>query len=74
LAEFSFDVVRYRGKWRVLHLGRHSPSHPDQESAIRAARKLAKEKIAAGRDAEVRLNRTDGEIVIVPLEEEVAAA
>ena len=72
MADFVYDVVRHRGCWRVLHIGRHSRAHPDQEAAIRAAIKLAKAKLAAGRDAEVRLNRTDGDIVIVPLEEDAA--
>jgi tRNA(Ser,Leu) C12 N-acetylase TAN1 len=74
MAEFSYDVVRHRGCWRVLHLGRYSPSHPDLDSAVRAASKLAKEKIAAGREAEVRLNRTDGAIIQVNLEAEQSPA
>ncbi len=69
MADFTYDVVRHRGGWRVLHIGRHSRAHGDQEAAVRAAIKLAKEKRAAGRAAEVRLNRTDGQIVIVPLDE-----
>lgn len=73
MAEYSYDVVRHRGTWRVLHLGRHSPSHADQEAAIRAALKSARKKVSAGRDAEVRLNRTDGEIVVVPLTDADAA-
>lgn len=69
MADFTYDVVRHRGCWRLLHIGRHSRSHRDQEAAIRAAIKLAKAKRAAGRDVEVRLIRTDGDIVMVPLEE-----
>lgn len=70
MADFTYDVVRHRGCWRVLFLGRHSPSHPNQESAVKEATRLAREKLAAGREAEVRINRTDGEIVNVPLDDE----
>ncbi len=69
MADFTYDVVRHLGCWRVLHIGRHSRGHRDQEAAIRAAVKLARGKLAAGRGAEVRLNRTDGDVLIVPLEE-----
>jgi hypothetical protein len=46
----------------VLHVGRHSASHPNQKSAIDSAVKLAMESRATGRTVLVRLNRTDGRI------------
>lgn len=69
MAEFTYDVVRHRGAWRVAHIGRYSPPHPDQEAAVRAALKLAREKARSGREVEVQLLRTDGGIVPIPLTE-----
>lgn len=62
LPTMTYDVVRHRGHWKVLHVGRHSASHPNQKSAIDSAVKLATESGAAGRRVLVRLNRTDGRI------------
>ncbi|MBA4096890.1 MAG: hypothetical protein C0484_09005 [Rhodospirillum sp.] len=62
LPTMTYDVVRHRGHWKVLHVGRHSASHPSQKSAIDSAVKLAMESKAAGRNVVVRLNRTDGRI------------
>jgi hypothetical protein len=62
LPTMTYDVVRHRGHWKVLHVGRHSASHPSQKSAIDSAVKLAMESRAAGRAVLVRLNRTDGRI------------
>jgi hypothetical protein len=64
----TYDVVRQRGFWRVLHLGKHSPSCPTQQAAIEAAIKRAKKAMALGQAAEVRLNRTDGQVWKVDLE------
>jgi len=62
LPTLTFDVVRHRGHWKVLHVGKHSQAHPNQQAAIDSAMKLAKEGKAAGRNVVVRLNRTDGRI------------
>ena len=62
VASFMFEVVRHRGHWRVLHIGRHSPPHPSQEAAIGCAMKMALEKEAGGHAAAVRLRRTDGQV------------
>ena len=50
LPTMTYDVVRHRGHWKVLHVGRHSASHPSQKSAIDSAVKLAMESKAAGRN------------------------
>lgn len=62
LPAFCYEVVRHRGTWRVLHVGRHSRPHLSQEAAIGSAMKLALEKEAAGHTVVVRLLRTDGQI------------
>jgi Uncharacterized protein conserved in bacteria (DUF2188) len=62
LPTLTYDVVRHRGHWRVLHIGKHSAPHPSQAAAIACAMKLAAESKAAGRSVVVRLNRTDGRI------------
>jgi len=64
-----FEVVRYRGSWRVLHRKRHSSPFADQAAALAAAIKQAKAKGEVGSPAEVRLNRTDGEVVGQSLDE-----
>lgn len=56
----TYDVVRHRGRWKVLHAGKHSTPHPTQKSAIDSAMKTATESQSAGRSVAVRLNRTDG--------------
>jgi hypothetical protein len=67
---FLFEVVRHRGAWRILRRNRHSPPFSDQAAAVAAAIKLAKEKRDAGHPVEVRLNRTDGDVVVQPLDDE----
>lgn len=62
LPAMTYDVVRYRGSWRVLHIGKHSAPHPSQQAAIDSAMKCAMADMAAGRTVAVRLNRTDGRI------------
>jgi hypothetical protein len=58
-----YEVVRDRGHWRVLHIGKHSPPHPDQATAIAAAVDSAKQARASGREVVVRLFRTDGKVI-----------
>lgn len=68
LPTLIYDIVRHRGHWRVLHIGKHSAAHPSQKAAIDQAMKLAMESKAAGRDVAVRLNRTDGRVFELPIE------
>jgi hypothetical protein len=63
-----YDVVRHRGHWRVLHIGKHSAPHPNQKAAIDQAMKLASVSKAEGRNVVVRLKRTDGRIFDLTLE------
>jgi hypothetical protein len=70
-----YDVVWLRGSWRVRHIGKHSKPHADQEAAIQAAIASAKKAVAKTADnsitnVEVRLLRTDGQIIIHPLDGE----
>jgi hypothetical protein len=60
LPMLEYEVVRHRGHWRVLHIGKHSAPCDSQDSAIAAAVGQAKEAVAQGRLALVRLKRTDG--------------
>jgi hypothetical protein len=69
-----FEVVRHRGSWRILHRNKHSSPFPDQTAAVAAAIKQAKAKREAGHSVEVRLKRTDGEIVMQPLDDEASPA
>lgn len=69
-----FEVVRHRGSWRILHRNRHSSPFADQTAAVAAAIKQAKAKREAGFSVEVRLKRTDGNIVVQPLDDEAAPA
>lgn len=66
LPAIAYDVVRYRGSWRVLHVGTHSAPHPSQTAAIESAMKAAAQDMANGRIVTVRLNRTDGRIFDLP--------
>ncbi len=34
LPTMTYDVVRHRGHWKVLHIGKHSAPHPNQKAAI----------------------------------------
>ena len=63
LPTLTYEVVRHRGHWRVLHIGKHSAPHPNQKAAIACAMKLAMESKTAGRNVVVRLNRTDGRVL-----------
>ena len=63
LPHLTYEVVRHRGHWRVLHLGKHSAPHLDQEAAKAAAIESARQARASGRDAVVRLLRTDGKVI-----------
>jgi len=64
----TYDVVRHNGAWRVLHLGRYSSGFLEQQAAIAAAIEKAKGQLARGRNARVRLNRTDGQVWLADLE------
>jgi len=71
---FLFEVVRHRGAWRILRRNRHSSPFSDQAAAVAAAIKLAKAKREAGFAVEVRLNRTDGDVIVQPLDDETPPA
>jgi hypothetical protein len=64
----EYEVVRHRGHWRVLHVGKHSAPCDSQDAAIAAAIAQAKESIAQGRLAQVRLKRTDGDERLIDLD------
>ena len=68
LQSLTFDVVRHRGSWRVLHRSKHSNPFPDQLAAIAAAKDMARGKSELGHPVEVRLIRVDGRIVDHPLD------
>ena len=70
LEKLSFEIVRHRGHWRTLHVGRHSPPLADQAAAILAAKKLARKKRALGHPVEVVLRRADGELVVQSIDDE----
>jgi hypothetical protein len=65
---FYYDVVRHRGHWRILHIGKYTGAYPTAEAALAVAVQVAKEKQQAGLASEVRLYRTDGQILNVPLD------
>jgi hypothetical protein len=69
----TYDVVRHNGAWRVLHLGRYSSGYRDQQAALSAALERAKGQMARGRDARVRLNRTDGQVWLADLDTSAVA-
>jgi len=64
----TYEVVRHRGHWRVLHIGKHSAPHLDQEAAKAAAMESARQAKASGREVAVRLLRTDGEVIELDLD------
>jgi hypothetical protein len=68
LPVLEYEVVRHRGHWRVLHIGKHSAPCDSQDAAIAAAIAQAKESIAQGRLAQVRLKRTDGDERLIDLD------
>ena len=41
LPMLEYEIVRYRGHWRVLHIGKHSAPYDNQGAAIAAAVSLA---------------------------------
>ena len=67
LPTLIYDIVRHRGHWRVLHAGRHSNPHADQQAATTAAILAARQGCTAGRTVLVRLNRTDGQVLELDL-------
>lgn len=73
-APLLFEVVRHRGSWRILHRGKHTSPFSDQTAAIMAAVKQARAKREAGAEVEVRLNRTDGGVIVQPLDGELPEA
>src|SRR5688572_21183165 len=73
-APLLFEVVRHRGSWRILHRGKHTSPFSDQTAAIMAAIKQAKAKRQDGTAVEVRLNRTDGLVVVQSLDDETPEA
>jgi hypothetical protein len=74
LPTLVYDIVRYHGHWRVLHLGKHSSPYANQEEATAAALEAAKAGYAAGRSVVVRLNRTDGQVLKLDLAAEGKSA
>jgi hypothetical protein len=70
LALLLFEVVRHRGHWRVLHHNKHSTPHTDQLAAIVAGKRLARKKRKLGHPVEVRLVRTDGQVVVQDVDTE----
>jgi Uncharacterized protein conserved in bacteria (DUF2188) len=69
-APLLFEVVRHRGSWKIRHRGKHTSPFSDQTAAIMAAVKQAKAKRETGAAVEVRLNRTDGGVILQPLDDE----
>jgi hypothetical protein len=65
LPTLLYEVVRHRGHWRVLHIGKHSPPFADQVAATAAAIGLAQRARTSGRFVAVRLLRTDGKVIEV---------
>ena len=68
LPMLEYEIVRHRGHWRVLHIGKHSAPYDSQDAAIAAAVTQAKESVAQGRMALVRLKRTDGDERLIDLD------
>ena len=68
LPVLEYGVVRHRGHWRLLHMGKHSAPYDSQDAGIAAAVARAKESVAQGRMALVRLIRTDGEERLIDLD------
>ena len=64
----DYEVVRHRGHWRVLHIGKYSAPCDSQDAAIAAAVAQAKQSVAQGRLALVRLRRTDGDERLIDLD------
>jgi len=62
LPPLTYEIVRHRGHWRVLHIGRHSAPHPDQAAAT-AAMESARQAKTSARNVIVRLLRTDSKVI-----------
>ena len=73
-APLLFEIVRHRGSWRIRHRGKHTSPFSDQTAAIMAAVKQAKAKRETGAAVEVRLNRTDGGVILQSLDDETPEA
>jgi hypothetical protein len=63
----TYDVVRHKGAWRILYLGKHSQACPSQQAAVAAAVEKARADAALGRAVRVRLVRVDGRVWLVDL-------
>jgi hypothetical protein len=59
----TYEVVRHRGHWRVLHIGKYSAPYLDQDAAKGSRHGVGKTGKATGRDVVVRLRHTDGKVV-----------
>ena len=68
LPTLLYEVVRHRGHWRVLHIGKHSRPFEDQAAATAAATELAQQARESGRAVAVRLVRTDGKVIELDLD------
>ena len=66
----AFRNRSIRGHWRTRHANEDSSAFPDQASAIAAAKKLAIAKRKKGHDVKVVLQRTDGNEVVQPIDDE----
>lgn len=65
-----FEVVKHRGHWRTRHRKKYSSSYADQAAALLAAKTLARKKRELGHMVEVRLCRTDGQVVVQSIDTE----
>jgi hypothetical protein len=74
LPTLIYDIVRHRGHWRVLHAGKHSNPHADQQAATAAAILAARQGHTASRSVLVRLNRTDGHVLELDLAADAQSA
>jgi len=63
----TYDVVRHKGAWRILYLGKHSQAYSGQQAAVASAVEKAKADKALGRAVRVRLVRVDGRVWPVDL-------
>ena len=63
-----YEIVLSRGHWRMLHNNRHSTAYADQAAAILASKVIARKKRALGLAVEVRLIRSDGQVVVQSLD------
>lgn len=61
--QLVYEVVRHRGRWRILHLKKHSKPFDSQTEALDEAQRTARAQAKRGHAVEVILRRTDGQIV-----------